>query len=72
MTKEKFSGGRAISIPNQPAISCRKGSCAPSANSRVCGDIWPGRIIGPESSETIMPAAMKLNMMVVITTWLPR
>ncbi len=34
--------------------------------------ICPGRISGPASSQTISPAAMKLNMIVVMTMWLPR
>ena len=48
------------------------GICALSENPRDVGELCPRLMSGPASSETITPAAMKLNMMVVMTTWLPR
>ena len=48
------------------------GSWALSSNLREVGELCPRLMRGPASSETITPAAMKLNMMVVMTTWLPR
>ena len=53
-------------------MSWTAGRRTASSNSRVCGEPWPGRIIGPDSSQTISPEARKLNMMVVMTMWLPR
>ena len=71
-TKERLSGERAISIPTAPRISCMSGICAFSENLRDVGELCPGLMSGPASRDTMTPAAMKLNMMVVMTTWLPR
>ncbi|MNR26403.1 hypothetical protein D3C85_1436140 [compost metagenome] len=54
------------------ASSCSIGIHADSANSRVAGVCEPGMISLSTSSQVISALAMKLNMMVVTTMWLPR
>ena len=72
MMMDTLSGDDVISKPSARPISEIFGSVASGAMLRVCGVDWPGRISGPVRSPTMMPAAMKLNMIVVMTTWLPR
>ena len=45
---------------------------AASANTREAGFCWPAGIMYLTITKFIRLAAMKLNMIVVTTTWLPR
>ena len=52
--------------------STRRGIAAASLKVRLAGFWSPSGIRKPTISQFIRFAAMKLNMMVVTTTWLPR
>ncbi len=71
MIKLKFKGDSEILIPNVANIACIVGIHADSKKVRLCGVILPGMINTFTSKYTIRFAAMKLNMIVVITIWLP-
>jgi hypothetical protein len=72
MKKLTFSGEYGSSTPIFAASSWMNGSQVDSANSRVCGACWPGSISSLTRTKFISALAMKLNMMVVTTIWLPR
>ena len=67
-----FSGEAGMAIPIQPSACSMEGSHVPGSNSRVSGDCWPGLISTSTSRKVMTEAAMKLNMIVVMTMWLPR
>ncbi len=59
-------------MPSGASISCSAGTCAPGPKLRLSTVMLPGSLSTLISSHDSSAEAMKLNMMVVITTWLPR
>ena len=67
-----FSGERGHSMPMAANTSCTAGTCAPGPKLLLSTVMLPGSLSTLSSSHDSSADAMKLNMMVVITTWLPR
>ena len=63
-----FNGEYLILIPNRPAKSLKLGNHCSFGKATVCGPICAVSLITSTSKNTINDAAIKLNMMVVITT----
>jgi len=70
--QREVHGERPISQPSDRATSWSCGSHVLGANSRVSGDCCPGLIRTLTRRWVHQCRAMKLNMIVVMTTWLPR
>src|SRR6266851_4329000 len=72
MKKARLSGVALTAMPSAPSMACIVGSQIAGAKLADSGVLWPGAMSTSTSSQVSSVAAMKLNMIVVITTWLPR
>src|SRR5690349_22664535 len=71
MTKARLSGVALTAMPSGPSMDAIVGSQIAAAKVGDSGELWPGAMSTSTSSQVSSVAAMKLNIIVVITTWLP-
>ena len=69
--KDRFSGEYLIFTPNKWANSLKVGNHYSLGSATVWGPICLKSLITSTSKNTIKDEAIKLNIIVVITTWLP-
>ena len=67
-----FSGVAGAFTPSAASSACAFGRPTPSASARLSTDGLPGTASTFTSSQTSSAEARKLNMIVVMTMWLPR
>ena len=68
----RFRGDEGQLMPRPSSTVCTRGIFAESAKVALSGAISPAGLSTFTSRYTMMELARKLNMIVVITTWLPR